>query len=145
MAMKQEIFEYEALLQERNRQMEEMRVRFMQRARRLKWETWRHQTAAQHLHTNADALFLFFAQGLSNLAGTCKANNDCLRRNRALEVLLALAPTERPDVRRPCAMALGLLGWDGYVEPRMVGWRAKMTWRDWVEIVYELEQQRMMQ
>jgi hypothetical protein len=144
-AMKAEIYEYEALLQERNRQMEEMKEQFMVRARRLKWETWRHQVAAQHLHTNADALFLFFAQGLANLAGTSRGNNDVLRRTRAVEVLLALAPTMRKEVRRMAAQALGMLGWNGYTEPRMVGWRAKQTWRDWVEIVYELEQQRMMQ
>ena len=61
----------------RDRQMAEQKDRFLIEARKLKWETWRHQVAGQHLHTNPDALFLFFAQvqtarQAGGQAGSCK-------------------------------------------------------------------------
>lgn len=142
-AMKTEIYEYEALLKDRDRQVQEQKERFLIEARKLKWESWRHQVAGQHLHTNPDALFLFFAQGMSTLAGTGHVTNEKLRLNGAVEVLVALCGTPRQEVRRKAAQALGMMGWDGYTEPRMVGWQARLTWRDWVEAVYAFEQERM--
>jgi hypothetical protein len=144
-AMKAEIHEYEALLNDRNRQMAEQKDAFEASARKLKWNTWRHAVTAQRMHTDVDALFEFFVQGLANMAGAGHEYNEKLRSNRGVEVLVALCHTSRAEVKRKAAQALGMLGWDGFIEPRMLGWVARQTWGDWVELTYKREQMRMKQ
>jgi hypothetical protein len=150
-AMKTEIREWEALLGARDDALEKQKEAFAKQARRLKWETWRHASAAQRVLTDADALFLFFSQGVATLAGSGGEANAALRRNGAVHAMVALcngadaSHSGAAALRRQAARALGMLGWDGFVEPRMVGWGARRTWASWVESTYELEQRRMAQ
>ncbi len=42
------------------------------------------------------------------------------------------------QIRRLSAHALAAMGWDGYVEERLVGWDAKRSWDHWLAQVQGL-------
>ncbi|GMI08806.1 hypothetical protein TrVE_jg6426 [Triparma verrucosa] len=94
----------------------------------LKYERWKQTTAIYALGTDVDALFLFFLQRVVNLAGSGKKYNDALRENGAMSILAAVAQSPRKDLRRLAARALGSMGWNGFVEQRLLGWDVIRSW-----------------
>ena len=109
----------------------------------LKYERWKQTTAIYSLGTDVDALFLFFLQRIVNLAGSGRKYNDALRDNGAMTVLAAVASSPRKDLRRLAARALGSMGWNGYVEQRLLGWDVIRSWALHVNHVIPLEEEKL--
>lgn len=92
-------------------------------------EIWEQIFTFTRLSTDVDALFEFFAARLANLSGARKSINEQLANNGAAMVLSALCKSSRPVIRKYAARALGGLGWDGYVETRILLWDCVMHWK----------------
>lgn len=106
----------------------------------LRNEVWQHLFAFTRLCTDVDALFDFFVSRLANLAGSRKAMNDQFSKNNAAQVLAALTKSPRPFVRKYAARALGGMGWDGYVETRILIWDCVNYWKSFKASVTAKEQ-----
>jgi len=109
----------------------------------LKYEKWKQTTAIYSLGTDVDALFLFFCQRLVNLAGSRRHYNDALRANGAMQVLAALCNGPRKELRRLAARALGSMGWNGFVEQRLLGWDVVRSWKLWCGFIIPREEERL--
>lgn len=96
--------------------------------RRLRREIWEHVFAFSKLGIDVDALFEFFTARLANLAGSRSAANNGFRRNGAAAVLGALCKSPRPLIRKHAARALAGMGWDGFVETRVLMWDCMIAW-----------------
>lgn len=83
------------------------------------------------MSTDVDALFDFFASRLANLAGSRKSINDALAKAGAPVVLAALCKSPRPKIRKYAARALGGMGWDSFVETRIMVWDCVMYWKSY--------------
>lgn len=95
----------------------------------LRKEIWDQIFAFSRLSTDVNALFEFFTARLANLAGSRKSFNDDLANNGATVVLAALCKSPRAIIRKYAARALGGIGWDGYVETRILLWDCVMHWK----------------
>ena len=95
----------------------------------LRKEIWEQVFAFTRLSTDVDALFEFFAARLANLAGARASLNNALAGNGAAQVLAALCRSPRPVIRKFAARALGGMGWDGFVETRILLWDSVMFWK----------------
>mmetsp|Transcript_106476 Transcript_106476/g.308655 ORF Transcript_106476/g.308655 Transcript_106476/m.308655 type:complete len:559 (-) Transcript_106476:58-1734(-) len=111
--------------------------------RALQYDLWKQRTAINKLGTDVGALFLFFTQRLCNLAGSRRQHNEALRANGAAQVLAAMCRGPRQDLRRLATRAVGFMGWDGYIEQRIVGWDVKRSWELWIEEVIPKEERRL--
>lgn len=101
----------------------------------LRSEIFKQIFTFTRLSTDPDALFDFFAARLANLAGSMKVTNDALARNNATMVLAALCKSPRPIIRKYASRALAGIGWDGFVERRILVWDAMMYWKLYQEKV----------
>lgn len=95
----------------------------------LRKEIWEQIFAFTRLSTDVDSLFEFFAARLANLAGARGSLNNALAGNGAALVLAALCKSPRPMIRKFAARALGGMGWDGFVETRILLWDSVMYWK----------------
>ena len=103
-------------------------------------EIWEQIFTFTHLSTDVDALFEFFAARLANLAGARKSINEQLASNGAAVILSALCKSPRPMIRKYAARAMGGLGWDGYVETRILLWDTVTHWKLFKAAVLKKEQ-----
>ncbi len=104
------------------------RIQTMQRTE-LKRDVWETVFTFTRLCTDVDLLFEFFASRLANLSGARDHLNDALARNNAAMVLAAMCKNPRPVIRRNAARALGNMGWNGFVETRILLWDCIMYWK----------------
>jgi hypothetical protein len=95
----------------------------------LRKEIWEQIFAFTRLSTDVDALFEFFAARMANLAGARASLNNALASNGAALVLAALCKSPRPVIRKFASRALGGMGWDGFVETRILLWDSVMFWK----------------
>jgi hypothetical protein len=96
----------------------------------LRHEIFQYVYAITRLATDPDELFEFFAARLANLCGSKKVTNDLLaQNNNAVMVLAAMCRSPRPLIRKYASRALGSIGWNGYVEDRVLVWDAMMHWK----------------
>ena len=95
----------------------------------LRREVWEQVFSFTQLCTNVDSLFEFFALRMANLAGSRKFVNEAMHRNNAAVVFAAMCKSPRPLIRKLAARALAGLGWDGYVETRVLMWDSVMQWK----------------
>ncbi|KAJ1433290.1 hypothetical protein B484DRAFT_478420 [Ochromonadaceae sp. CCMP2298] len=95
----------------------------------LRRQIWEQAFAFTRLSTDVDALFEFFAARMANLAGARTNLNNQLASNGAALVLGALCKSPRPSIRKLAARALGGMGWDGFVETRILLWDSVMYWK----------------
>ena len=102
---------------------------FYEARKRLRTEVWEQVFCFTQLCTNVDSLFEFFTLRLSNLAGSRKSVNEAFHRNNAAVVLSALCKSPRTVIRKLAARALAGMGWDGYVETRVLMWDSVMQWK----------------
>ncbi len=100
-------------------------------------EIWEQIFTFTRLSTDVNELFVFFVSRLANLAGARKSLNNELAENGAAKVLAALCHSPRPIVRKFAARALGSMGWDGYVETRILLWDCVMYWKSFKTAVIE--------
>lgn len=105
----------------------------------LQKEIWEQVFTFTRLCTDVDALFEFFAARLANLAGSREAINNSLATNGAAAVLAALCKSPRSIVRKFASRALGGMGWNGYVETRILLWDSVMYWKIYKQKVIERE------
>lgn len=112
-------------------------------SRSLRYERWKQSTAVYCLCCDVDALFLFFVQRIVNLSGSSQHYNDALRANGAMQVLTALCQGPRKDIRRLAARAIGSMGWNGYVEQRLIGWDVTRSWKLWQDFVIPREEEKL--
>jgi HEAT repeat protein len=101
----------------------------LQEKSNLRREIWEQVFAFTRLSTDVDALFEFFAARMANLAGARASLNNQLASNGAALVLAALCKSPRPVIRKFAARALGGMGWDGFVETRILLWDSVMFWK----------------
>eukprot|EP01036_Dinobryon_divergens_P044388 gene44388-59232_t len=97
--------------------------------RQLRREIWEHVFAFSKLGVDVNALFEFFATRLANLAGSRGSVNDDLRENGAALVLASLCKSPRPLIRKNAARALAGMGWDSFVEIRILMWDCVIHWK----------------
>ncbi len=95
----------------------------------LRKELWETVFTFTRLCTDVDLLFEFFATRVANLAGSRAALNDQLAHHNAALVLAALCKNPKPIIRRSAARALGNMGWNGFVETRILLWDCIMYWK----------------
>lgn len=95
----------------------------------LRKELWETVFTFTRLCTDVDLLFEFFATRIANLAGSRAALNDQLAYHNAALVLAALCKNPKPIIRRSAARALGNMGWNGFVETRILLWDCIMYWK----------------
>lgn len=95
----------------------------------LRKEIYEQVFTFTRLSTDVDALFEFFTARLANLAGARKVVNDQLSKNGAAQVLAALCKSPRPLIRKFASRAIGAMGWDGFIETRILLWDATMCWK----------------
>jgi hypothetical protein len=100
-------------------------------------EIWEQIFAFTRLSTDVNELFVFFASRLANLAGARKELNNDLANNGGARILAAMCHSPRPIVRKFAARALGSLGWDGYVETRILLWDTVCYWKGFKTAVIE--------
>ena len=96
--------------------------------KKLRIQNWEQLFCFAKMCTNVDDLFEFFAKRISNLAGSRKSINDALRRNGAAVIFAAMCKSPRSVIRKLAARALGGLGWDGFVETRVLMWDCMTEW-----------------
>lgn len=94
----------------------------------LRTQIWEQIFVFSRLSTDVDSLFEFFTARLANLAGSRKTINDSLAQNGAAAVLAALCKSPRAVIRKWASRALGGMGWDGFVETRILLWDCVMYW-----------------
>lgn len=92
-------------------------------------EIWEQIFTFTRLSTDVNELFTFFTSRIANLAGARKSLNIDLANNGGARVLAALCHSPRPIIRKFAARALGSLGWDGYVETRILLWDTVCYWK----------------
>lgn len=107
----------------------------------LRQQIWEQVFTFTRLATDIDGLFEFFVGRLANLAGARKSFNEALANNGAASVLGALCHSPRPLIRKLAARAIGGMGWDGYVETRILIWDAMMYWKVYRSMVLAKEQE----
>lgn len=107
--------------------------------RRLRIQNWEQLFAFARMCTDVDDLFEFFASRLANLAGCRKSINDAMRRNGAAVVLAAMCRSPRPLIRKCAARSLAGMGWDGFVETRVMMWDSVLQWKLYKERVFANE------
>jgi HEAT repeat protein len=95
----------------------------------LKKDLWETVFTFSRLCTDIDLLFEFFATRIANLSGSRAAINDQLAQHNAALVLAALCKNPKPIIRRAAARALGNMGWNGFVEKRILLWDCIMYWK----------------
>lgn len=95
----------------------------------LRREVWDTVFTFTRLCTDIDMLFDFFTSRIANLAGARKEYNDVLGKNNAALVLAALCKNPKSVIRRNAARALSNMGWNGYVEKRILMWDCMMYWK----------------
>lgn len=103
--------------------------------KRLRIQNWEQLFAFARMCTDVDDLFEFFATRLSNLAGCRKSINDAMRRNGAAVVLAAMCRSPRALIRKCAARSLAGMGWDGFVETRVMMWDSVLQWKLYKERV----------
>lgn len=104
--------------------------------RRLRVQNWEQLFAFARMCTDVDDLFEFFATRLANLAGCRKSINDAMRRNGAAVVLAAMCRSPRALIRKCAARSLAGMGWDGFVETRVMMWDSVLQWKLYKERVH---------
>jgi len=97
--------------------------------RELRLKIWEQMFAFARLNTDVDDLFEFFACRVANLSGARKSINDRLRENGAALVFSAMCRSPRQLIRKYASRALAGIGWDGYVETRVIMWDCMMQWK----------------
>lgn len=102
-------------------------------------EIWEQIFSFSRLSTDVNELFLFFTSRLANLAGARKSLNDDLAKNGAAIVLSALCKSPRPMIRKFAARALGNIGWDGFVETRILLWDCVSYWKSYKNALIQNE------
>ena len=107
----------------------------------LRKEIWEQIFAFTRLSTDVDALFEFFSSRLANLAGARKNINNQLASNGAAMVLAALCKSPRPLIRKFASRALGSMGWDGYVETRVLLWDCVVYWKSFKNSIINREKE----
>ena len=107
----------------------ETEMKSKEERRQLRREIWEHVFAFSKLGVDVEALFEFFTLRLANLAGSRKEVNDSFRENGAALVLAALCKSPRPLIRKNAARALAGMGWNGFVEPRIIMWDCVSYWK----------------
>ena len=142
-AMRKDVTNFTKEIWLRDRMLELQKESNDRELRALKYNAWRHATGLHLVSTDVSALFLFFAQRVANLAGSRRHYNEALRDNGAALVLAAMCRGPRQDLRRAAAHALGRMGWDGYVEQRLLGWDAKRSWALWLDYAVPREEARL--
>jgi predicted nucleic acid-binding Zn-ribbon protein len=95
----------------------------------LKRDVWETIFTFTRLCTDVDLLFEFFTSRLANLSGSRDSINNQLAKNNAAMVLAALCKNPRPIIKRNAARALGNLGWNSFVETRILLWDCMMYWK----------------
>ncbi len=110
----------------------------------LRKQNWEHIFCFTRLCTDVDSLFEFFASRLANLAGSRKSVNDALAKSGAAVVLAALCQSPRPLIRKYAARAIGGMGWDSFVETRILIWDCVLFWRAYKDSVLQKEKEKIL-
>jgi hypothetical protein len=95
----------------------------------LKRDVWETVFTFTRLCTDVDMLFEFFVSRLANLSGSREGINNALARNNAAVVLASLCKNPRSIIRRNAARALGNMGWNSFIETRILLWDCIMYWK----------------
>ena len=98
-------------------------------------DEWRQILAVQELGTNVDAMFLFFLQRLSNLAGASTEYNNKLREHGAIQLFTLFSRSPCEDLRILAVKGLGNMGWNDMIEKRVLCWDVFHTWKEWVQYI----------
>jgi hypothetical protein len=122
MKLRDRMLEYKALAEATEKDSKERKAA-------LRAEIWENVFCITRLATDVDELFEFFASRLANLAGSRKFLNDALHRNNAGVVFAALAKSPKPLIRKYAAQALAGMGWDSFVESRIIMWNTVSNWQ----------------
>lgn len=100
--------------------------------RKLNKKVYQHLYCFSHMSSDVKSLFGFFVSRLANLAGTRRFINRALVENCAADVLAVLCKNPSRMVRKYATQALAGLGWDGYVESRVIMWDCVCYWNQFV-------------
>lgn len=93
-------------------------------------ENYRNVHTLTQLSINPNYLFEFFTIRLANICGANKLlNNELAQKNNAIMVLSALCKSPREIIRKYASRALGNIGWDGFIERKILIWDAMMYWK----------------
>ena len=115
-------------IQQLRNEMRITAIKSKEERRLLRRDIWEHVFAFSKLSVDVDGLFEFFSSRLANIAGSGPGANDLLRRNGAALTLSALCRCPRPVVRKHAARALAGMGWNSFVEPRVIMWDCLLFW-----------------
>ncbi len=110
-----------------------------QHKNKLRKDLWEQLFVFTRLCTDVNALFEFFVSRMANLAGSRNSVNKQLHHNGAAMILAACCKSPRPSIRKLAARALAGMGWDSYVETRILIWDAMMQWKVYKSQVIEAE------
>eukprot|EP00941_MAST-03F_sp_MAST-3F-sp1_P001484 g1484.t1 len=97
----------------------------------LRRESWRRDETARIILTDIDELFAFFSDAIDRMAGRSKLQNDKLRENCAVEVLLALCKSPNIVIMRQAVRSLGRMVWDGNADGRVINHLGREMWIAW--------------
>ena len=123
MKLRDRMLEYKALAEATEQESRERKAA-------LRREIWENVFSMTRLATDVDELFRFFASRLANLSGSRKFLNDALNRNNAAVVLAALMRSPKPLIRKYAAQAMAGMGWDSFVESRVIMWDTVADWQN---------------
>lgn len=120
---------YKELLQQQTQEAKSNELKSRAEKYGLRRDVWEQVFVFSRLCTDVDSLFEFFATRLANLAGSRKSINEAMASNGAAVVLAALCKSPKQIIRKCAARALAGMGWDGYVETRILLWDCVMYWK----------------
>ena len=72
-----------------------------------------------------------------------KIYNEKLRTNGAALVLTAMCRGPKEELRRLASKALGAMGWNGYVDQRVLRWDVKQHWDEYQKKTVENEEEKL--
>eukprot|EP00981_Chlorochromonas_danica_P002320 scaffold446_cov183-Ochromonas_danica.AAC.19 len=101
-----------------------------QEKEKLKREIYQQVFTVTTLSTNIDLLFEFFVSRIANLAGANVQYNDQLAVYHTPQLLAILCRYGNHSIKYYAAKALGNIGWNSFVERRILVWDALTYWKD---------------
>lgn len=124
-----------------NDQHQENELKHYNHKKQLRQEIWEQVFCFTRLCTDVNALFEFFVSRLANLAGARNSINQQLHHNGAAMVLAAFCKSPKPSIRKLAARGLAGMGWDSYVETRILLWDCMSQWKLYKEMILRREKE----
>lgn len=95
----------------------------------LRKEIYNYVFAYTTMCTDVDRLFEFFVSRIANLAGSNAEYNNKLSRYHTPQLLAILCRNGGFNIKYYAAKALGNIGWNSYVEKRILIWDSLTYWK----------------